>query len=88
MENSMYQCLTMKVVVGSDHFQFSSKGALISLIQTTNFIDNRFQCFEDNNDKRIVPYKENMSESFKTILTLLLPKKVIIKKKIRQLSSQ
>ena len=35
----------------------SSKGELISLGQTINFIDNCLQWFEESHDKRIVIYK-------------------------------
>ena len=52
------------------------KVALISLGWTINFIDNRLQCFENNYDRIIVSYKENMSELFKTIPTLL-PQKIL-----------
>ena len=35
----------------------SSEGELISLVQTMKFNDNGLQCFEDNDDNRIVIYK-------------------------------
>ena len=54
----------------------SYKVSLISLGQTINFIDNWLKCFEDNYDKKIMIYKEKMSELFKTIPTLLPPKKL------------
>ena len=54
----------------------SSKGALISLGQTITSIYNWHQCLEKNYDNRIVIYKENMAKLFKTIPTLLPPKKL------------
>ena len=64
----------------------SSKEALISLFRTINFIDNCLRCFEDNYDKKIVSYKENICELFKKIPTSLPPKNaMIIKENIKNI---
>ena len=52
----------------------SSKGALLSLGHTINFIENWLQCFEVNYQNIITIYKINMSELFKTIPKYLHPK--------------
>ena len=49
----------------------SSKGALISISQTINFIDNWLQRFEYNNDERTMIYKEKTSELLKNIPKLI-----------------
>ena len=52
----------------------SSKGAIILLGHGINFIDNWLQQLEDNYNKRIVIYKENTSDLFKSVPTQLQPK--------------
>ena len=52
----------------------SSKGALILLGHTINFIDYWLQWLEEKYNKRIVIYKENMSDQFKSVPTQLQPK--------------
>ena len=49
----------------------SYKEAVISLVQTINFIDNFLQYFEEYFDNIIESYKQNMRELFKKLPTLL-----------------
>ena len=57
------------------------KEVLISLGLEIKFIDNWIHFFEENYDKKIMMYKRNMSELFKTTPKLLPPKKMMIIKK-------
>ena len=67
---------------GGRPFQISSyKGALISLGQTINFIENMLQWFETNYVNIIESYKKIMSELFKMIPTSLTKKRVMNIKK-------
>ena len=52
----------------------SSKETLLLLGHIINFIDNWPQCFEFNDQNRIMIYKRKMNESFKLFRKSLPPK--------------
>ena len=65
----------MQVVVVAYDFQIlSSKETLISIVRNIKFVDDLISCVEDNYDKTIVSYKEDMIELIKKKSALFQPK--------------